>query len=89
MLAAKEPEQVFTELVSGNYFEVMGIEPALGRFLTPVEDRAEGGSPVVVLSHRLWSRALRRRTRRSSVGPLSLNGITYDVVGSLPKASRG
>ncbi len=88
MLVEKEPEQVFTELVSGNYFEVMGIEPSLGRFLTPEEDRAEGGSPVVVMSHRLW-------TRRFGQDPsilgraISLNGITYDVVGVAPQGFQG
>ncbi len=88
MLAEKEPEQVFTELVSGNYFEVMGIEPALGRFLTPAEDRAEGGSPVVVMSHRLWSR--RFGLDPSVVGrAISLNGITYDVIGVAPEGFQG
>ncbi len=88
MLAEKEPEQVFTELVSGNYFEVMGIEPALGRFLTPAEDRAEGGSPVVVMSHRLWSR--RFGLDPSVVGrAIALNGITYDVIGVAPEGFQG
>jgi predicted permease len=88
MLAAKEPEQVFTELVSGNYFDVLGVEPALGRLLTPAEDRAEGASPVVVLSHRLWSR--RFGEDASVLGrAISLNGITYDVVGVAPEGFQG
>jgi len=88
MLAGKEPEQVFTEVVSGNYFEIMGIAPALGRFLTPAEDRAEGGSPVVVMSHRLWSR--RFGLDPSVLGrAISLNGITYDVVGVAPEGFQG
>jgi predicted permease len=88
MLAGKEPEQVFTEIVSGNYFEVMGIQPTLGRFITPAEDLAEGGSPVVVMSHRLWSR--RFGEDPSIVGrAISLNGFTFDVVGVAPEGFQG
>jgi hypothetical protein len=38
-------------LVSGNYFQVLGVRPALGRFFTPDEDQAPLASPVLVLSH--------------------------------------
>jgi predicted permease len=88
MLAGREPEQVFTELVTGNYFEVMGIEPALGRFLTPAEDRAEGESPVAVMSHKLWSR--RFGSDPAVVGrALTLNGVTFDVIGVAPEGFQG
>ncbi len=44
-------ERVNTELVSGNYFEALGVKPALGRLFTPEEDdRVYKGHPVVVLS---------------------------------------
>lgn len=48
-------QRVWGELVSGNYFDVMGVKPLLGRFFAPEEqgDRS-GGAPVVVLSYRLW-----------------------------------
>jgi hypothetical protein len=39
--------------VSGNYFGMLGGGPALGRYLTPEDDRG-GAAPVVVLSHRFW-----------------------------------
>jgi predicted permease len=88
MLADREPEQVFTELVSGNYFQVMGVEPAVGRFLTPAEDVAEGGNPVVVMSHRLWTRRFGQDP--SVVGrALSLNGVTYDVIGVAREGFQG
>jgi predicted permease len=88
MLAGKEPEQVFTEIVSGNYFEVMGIEPALGRFITPTEDAVKGGSPVVVLSHRLWTR--RFGADGSVLGrTVTLNGVPFDVVGVAPEGFQG
>src|SRR5262245_1713869 len=47
---SERAEVVWGELVSGNYFEVMGVKPALGRGFSPEEDRAPNAHPVVVLS---------------------------------------
>jgi putative ABC transport system permease protein len=44
------------ELVSGNYFEVLGVQPAFGRVLSPADDDVQGAHPVVVLSHAYWTR---------------------------------
>src|SRR5271154_1841653 len=44
------------ELVSGNYFEVLGVQPAVGRVFTQDDDRVPGGQPVVMLSHSYWQR---------------------------------
>jgi putative ABC transport system permease protein len=44
------------ELVTGNYFDVLGVRPALGRTLTPADDDVQGAHPVVVLSHAYWAR---------------------------------
>ena len=44
------------ELVSGNYFEVLGVSPAIGRLFTLDDDRVPGGEPFVVLSHSFWHR---------------------------------
>jgi predicted permease len=46
-----------TELVTGNYFQVLGVTPILGRPLVPADDRAIGAGPVAVISHGLWQRA--------------------------------
>src|SRR6266403_4391418 len=43
------------ELVSGNYFEVLGVRPALGRLFTLDDDKVPGAQPVVVLSHAYWT----------------------------------
>jgi len=70
----------FGVTVSGNYFTVLGGQPALGRLLTPEDDVASGTHAVVVLSERFWRRqfggdpALVGRTTR-------FNGRPYDVVG--------
>jgi len=48
-------EPVNAELVSGNYFQVLGVRPAAGRVFSPeADDRFYRGHPVVVLSHRYW-----------------------------------
>ncbi len=49
--------RVTTELVSGNYFEVLGVEPILGRPITTGDDRAPGAGPVAVISYGFWQRA--------------------------------
>ncbi|HSE98796.1 MAG TPA: ABC transporter permease, partial [Blastocatellia bacterium] len=54
------------ELVSGNYFEVLGVRPALGRTFTLEDDHTPGAHPLVVLSHDFWA-------RRFGADPLILN----------------
>ena len=44
------------ELVTGNYFDVLGVRPTLGRVLSPADDDVQGAHPVVVLSHSYWMR---------------------------------
>src|SRR5437879_4522726 len=44
------------ELVTGNYFDVLGVRPDLGRVLSPTDDDVQGAHPVVVLSHSYWMR---------------------------------
>jgi putative ABC transport system permease protein len=44
------------EVVTGNYFEVLGVQPAIGRVFTQDDDRVPGAQPVVVLSHSYWKR---------------------------------
>ncbi|HWO01008.1 MAG TPA: ABC transporter permease [Blastocatellia bacterium] len=51
-----QTERANGELVSGNYFEVLGVRPALGRVLTQDDDQVAGAGQVVVLSHSYWSR---------------------------------
>src|SRR5438552_2044805 len=49
-----EPRLTAAELVSGTYFSVLGVTPALGRLLTIDDDQVPGSSPVVVLSYDFW-----------------------------------
>ena len=81
----QEGTRALGNLVSGNYFEVLGVRPAAGRFFAPDEDRIPGARPVVVLSHAFWSRAFGEDP--GVVGrTLSINGHPFTVVGV---ASRG
>src|SRR5262249_15578433 len=50
-----DPRRIWGFLVSGNYFDLLGISPAIGRFISPQDDTA-APSPVAVLSYGLWQR---------------------------------
>jgi predicted permease len=73
-------ERVTGELVSGNYFDVLGIRAHIGRTFTPDDDRIPGGHPIVMLSHGFWTRRFARDpgVLNSSV---TLNGQPMTVVG--------
>ncbi len=49
-----DPKPVAAEIVSGSYFSVLGVGPALGRVIKPTDDGAPGAGPVVVLSYDFW-----------------------------------
>jgi predicted permease len=75
-----QPELVATELVSGNYFDVLGVQPALGRLLLASDDTQPNANPVAVLSFNYWR-------RRFNADPMVLNqailvnGHPFTVVG--------
>jgi predicted permease len=74
--------------VSDNYFDVLGVRPALGRFFLAEENESPGTHPVVVLSHGFWRRAFGADPR--VVGrQVTLNGIGHTVVGVAPEEFRG
>ena len=54
LASGAQPERVQMELVSGTYFDVLGVTPALGRLFTPDDDRNPGGQPLVVLTYDFW-----------------------------------
>jgi predicted permease len=58
--AAEGTERASGEMISGTYFPVLGVRPALGRLFGPDEDRAPGASPYVVLSHGYWTSRFNR-----------------------------
>jgi predicted permease len=75
-------------LVSGGYFPVLGIRPALGRLLGPDDDRVPGAHPVVVLSHRYWTDRLGARPDVIDA-TLVVNGRALTIVGVTPGGFTG
>jgi len=83
-----EPRQILSELVSANYFEVLGIRPARGRFFMPDEDTKPSGNDVAVLSYALWANKLGSDPR--IIGkPLIFDARPYTVIGIAPRGFRG
>jgi len=80
------PEHVDGKQVSANFFRTLGVRLALGREISPEEDRS-GGPPAVVISHRLWR-------ERFSASPAALGktitmfGYDFTIVGVLPSDFR-
>jgi predicted permease len=68
------------ELVSGNYFDVLGVEPALGRVFSREDETAPGGNPVAVLSYGYWTREFGSNPEMLN-RPLTVNGTSLTVVG--------
>ncbi|MGH7617431.1 MAG: ABC transporter permease [Gemmatimonadaceae bacterium] len=68
------------ELVSGSYFPVLGVRPALGRLFSVEDDKIVGGHPVVVLSHGYWQTQL--GANPSVVGQqIVVNGVSLTIIG--------
>ncbi len=73
-------ERIAGQLVTGSYFPVLGVGAALGRVLTPEDDKIKGGHPVVVLSYRYW--ITRFAGDPGVIGKkLSVNGYPMTVIG--------
>jgi predicted permease len=85
---SERAEVVWGELVSGNYFDVMGVKPVLGRGFLPEEARTPNAHPVTVISHSLWQR--RFKADASIVGKtIYLNGQPFTVIGVMPETFLG
>jgi predicted permease len=75
-------------IVSGNYFEVLGVHALAGRVLSDDDDRTRGGHPVVVLSHGFWVEQLGRRP--GIVGQtVRVGGHPFNVVGIAERGFNG
>jgi macrolide transport system ATP-binding/permease protein len=81
-------ERVWAELVTGNYFQMLGVRAILGRTLLPSDELAPGKHPVVVLSHGLWRRSFGGDA--AIIGKtIHLNGQPLTVVGVAEPAFHG
>src|SRR5437588_7845360 len=83
-----EPQQIFGELVTGNYFSLLGAKPLVGRGFLEEEDRVPGARLVTVLSYNLWQR--RFGGDASILGrTITLNNQAFTVVGVMPGGFKG
>ncbi len=81
-------EKVEVELVSGTYFDTLGVRPILGRTLTDADDGAAGAHPVAVASYSWWRR--RFASNPSALGTTVTIGATvYSVIGVTPPEFSG
>lgn len=82
------PDQYNALLVSGNYFDVLGVRAAMGRTFLAQEDAQPGAGPVIVLDHGFWERKF--AGDRDVIGkPVLLNGQGYTVIGVAPPGFHG
>jgi putative ABC transport system permease protein len=86
MVLEEEPVMVRASTVTGSFFEVLGVQPILGRVFDETHTWA-GGEPAVVLSHGLW---LRRFGGDTSVlgSNLELDSASYRILGVMPESFR-
>jgi len=79
-----QAENKDAEIVTGNYFELLGLRPSLGRLLTQADDTAKNANPVVVLSYDYWH--ARFAASRDVVGQTVLiNGHPFTILGVAPQ----
>jgi predicted permease len=80
------PEHINGKLISSGFFGTLGVEPILGREFSPQGDKP-GGSPVVIISNRLWRNRFAGSTGAFGKS-ITLDGVSYTIVGVLPSAFR-
>jgi macrolide transport system ATP-binding/permease protein len=79
-----KPERVWGTIVTGNYFNVLGVKAAIGRTFLPEEDRTPNAHPVVVIGHGLWQR--RFGADPNIVGQtITLNEYAFTIIGVAPR----
>ena len=88
-ISAGGPVQpVWTFLVSGNYFSMLGVQPQLGRFFTPADDVTANGSPTIVLSDECWR--LRFHADPDIIGkPIAVSKHPFTIIGVAPRGFHG
>lgn len=81
-------ERAWCYMVSGNYFDTLGVRPVLGRTFLPEEDQTEGSHPVMILSYDCWQQ--RFGANSNIVGTtVLLNSLNYTVIGVTPRGFNG
>jgi predicted permease len=86
--AQGRPERAWADLVSGNYFSALGIEPVLGRTFAPDEGWVQNKDPLIVLSYKYWQKRFGGST--SIVGQtVQVNNHAFTIIGVAPEKYIG
>lgn len=86
--AGDREDRVDLTLVTGNFFDGLGVRPALGRLITPDDDKVGGGANVVVLSHQLWQSQFGGEA--AALGrEIGVGQLTVQVIGVTPPGFVG
>ena len=73
-------ERMWAYLVSGNYFDVLGVKPAVGRFFSMEDDQAAGAHPVAVITYNCWQK--RFGASADAIGKdVIVNGRKFSIIG--------
>jgi putative ABC transport system permease protein len=83
-----ETQAAHADLVSGNFFDTLEVQPELGRLFTPSDETAPGANTVAVLSYNYWSRQFGADPSILDK-PLTVNGVPLTVVGVARKGFYG
>ena len=82
-----ESRRAFCDLVSANYFSVMGVAPASGRAFLPEEETPGSSARVAIVSHRYWQK--RGRDPGLLGSPMLINGHPFTIIGIMPEGFTG
>jgi predicted permease len=82
-ISSGPPVRVETQLVSGNYFAALGVNPELGRVLSTDDDAAPGSRPVAVISYACWKRTF-GMDRAVLNRTMTMDGTIFSIVGVAP-----
>ena len=81
-------EKMWGYVVTGNYFDVLGVKAVLGRMISPDDDRLPGAHPVTIISHRYWRQSFGEDP--AVIGKnLIANGRSFTVIGVAPEGFFG
>ena len=84
----KDPSRIWGFEASGNYFELLGVQPYLGRLIQPSDEKGLDSAPIVVLTYPFWKSHF--QGDRSVIGrTVRLNSHPYTVIGVTPPQFRG
>jgi predicted permease len=86
--AQGRPERAWVDLVSGNYFSALGIEPVLGRTFAPDEGWVQNKDPLIVLSYKYWQKRF-GGDRNIAGQTVQVNNHAFTIIGVAPEKYVG